>query len=408
MSILSQSPVSPKGEANDYEKASPTFSALLSPLEAHLPYLTRLTSRCNKPMTYTFNHQIRGLVYYHTEACSSAQDLLQAARCDRLANQLLVPASGLGESTFYEANATRGEKQMFELFARLSKTAAKQIGFTLPRHQGLIAIDGSFIDACLSMTWADYSRHKRKAKLHFGFDLNGAIPRKIFLSDGKADERPFVCDLLDKGQTGVMDRGYQDHARFDAWINQDKHFVVRVKKNIRYRILERLSFQARAYQPRGEAAISFFAKVLLGDADYRMTQPVFLVGFSACGKTYWIVTDRGDFSAEEIAYIYSLRWKIETFFAWWKKHLKVYHLISRSPHGVLIQLLAGLITYLLLVIYFHRRYDDKPCVTYLRQLRWDIRHEVQADIPIHIHIYVVCCLLIVSYLHKDLDHHAIF
>ena len=55
MSIQSQSPLSPTGEENEYRKASPTFSLLLSPLEAHLPYLTPLTSRCNKPMTYTFD-----------------------------------------------------------------------------------------------------------------------------------------------------------------------------------------------------------------------------------------------------------------------------------------------------------------------------------------------------------------
>jgi len=402
MSIRSQSPLSPQDEENEYAKASPTFSELLFPLEAHLPYLTPLTARGNKPMTYTFDHQVRGLVYYHIEACSSAQDLLQAAQCDGFVNRLLVPTSGLGQSTFYEANTTRGKKQMFELFSRLSKTAAKKVGLALPCLPGLIAIDGSFVDACLSMTWADYSRTKRKAKLHLGFDVNGAIPRKIFLSDGKADERPFVSLLLEKGQTGVMDRGYQDHTRFDTWIRQGKHFVVRVKKNIQYRILERLNVQPRAYQPQGEAKISFFAKVLLGDENHQMTHPVFLVGFSACGKTYWVVTDRDDLSAEEIASIYSLRWKIEIFFAWWKKHLKVYHLISRSPHGVLIQLLAGLITYLLLVIYFHRRYHDKPCVTFLRQLRWDIRHEAQADTSIHILIYGVCRLLIIAYQHKDL------
>ena len=370
-------------------------------------------------MTYTFAHQVRGLVYYHTQACTSAQDLLQAAQCDRLVNQLLVPPSGLGQSTFYEANATRGEKQMFELFDRLSRTAAKQGGLALPRHGGLIAIDGSFIDASLSMTWADYSCHQRKAKVHCGFDVNSAIPRKIVLSDGKADERPFVSLLLEKGQTGVMDRGYQDHTRFDDWIRQGKHFVVRVKKNIQYHILARLPKKKRIFQPRGEANICFFAKVLLGDVNHRMSTPVFLVGFSAAGKAYWVVTDREDLAAEDIAYIYSLRWHIETFFAWWKKHLKVYHLISRSPHGLLMQLLAGLITYLLLVIYCHRRYEDKPRLAYLRQLRWEIQHEAHAKpdlhlhlhlhlhihihIHIHIHAYRIWPLMIVSCHHKSLE-----
>ena len=208
------------------------------------------------------------------------------------------------------------------------------------------------------MTWADYSRHKRKAKLHFGFDLNGAIPRKIFLSDGKAAERPFVSLLLEKGQTGVMDRGYQEHARFDAWINDEKHFVVRVKKNIQYHILERLAFQPRAYQPRGEATISFFAKVLLGDENHQMTHPVFLVGFSACGKAYWVVTIcRGN--------CFHLFFEVEN------RNLlcMVEKIQGLSSHLISSRVVHILILYLLLVIYFHQRYDDKPCVTY-RQLKY--------------------------------------
>jgi hypothetical protein len=35
-------------------------------------------------------------------------------------------------------------------------------------------------------------------------------------------------------------------------------------------------------------------------------------------------TDRFDLTGEQIAFACKLRWKIETFFAWWKRHLKVY------------------------------------------------------------------------------------
>ena len=59
----------------------------------------------------------------------------------------------------------------------------------------------------------------------------------------------------------------------------------------------------------------------------------------------------------------------------WKRYLHVYPLIARSPYGLMMQLLSGLITYLLLVIYFHRRFDEPPSLSRLRQLRRDIRKE---------------------------------
>ena len=380
MSILSCSPLSPMVEEKGFPKGSPTFSVLLGPLEACLPYLTPLESGSNKPLTYTFAHQIRGLVYYHTETCTSAQDLLFAARCDGFVNRLLVPPSGLGKSTFYEANASRGSTQMIELVDRLSKKASKCVGRSYAELGHLVVIDGSLIGACLSMTWADYLGDVRKAKMHLGLDLSGSIPRKMILTEGRGAERPFVSHLLKEGETGVLDRGYQDHQRFDAWIAEGKHIVVRLKKNTKWEVIEALPFEKGT-------SIFFFSKVLLGDPVHRMTHPVYLIGFESRGKTYWIATDREDLTAEQIAFIFSLRWQVETFFAWWKKHLKVYHLISRNPHGVLVQLLSGLITYLLLVIYFHQRYGQRPCVKYLRQLRWDIRHETQP--PTLVHIYLV-------------------
>lgn len=380
MSILSCSPLSPHGEETPFVRESPTFSTLLAPLEAQLPYLTPLVSGSNKPLTYTFEYQMRGLVYLHTEACTSAQDFLSAAQHDPFANRVAVPASGLGESTFYEAISNRGTLQMVELLERLSKQASKIVGLSYAELGQLQAIDGSLIEACLSMTWADYRQKAPKAKMHLGLNLNQGIPRKMVLTSGNGAERPFVSAFLEKGETGVIDRGYQDHQRFDDWIEQEKHFVARLKKNTQYEILEDLPFQKGS-------SIFFFAKVILGGTAHQMVHPVFLVGFKSRGKLYWVATDRQDLTAEQIAFIFSLRWRIETFFAWWKRHLNVYHLISRSPHGVLVQLLSGLITYLLLVIYFHRRYGEKPSLERLRQLRRDIRHESCAPIHIHLHCY---------------------
>ena len=235
MSILSCSPLSPIVEEKVFPKESPTFSALLAPLKAQLPHLTPLESGSNKPLTYTFAH---------LSACGHAQA------------------------------------------GRLSKKAAKCVGRSYAELGHLVVIDGSLIGACLSMTWAAYRGDVRKAKMHLGLDLSGSIPRKMILTEGRGAERPFVSHLLKEGETGILDRGYQDHQRFDAWIEEGKHIVVRLKKNTKWEVIEALPFEKGT-----STSIFFFAKVLLGDPVHRMTYPVYLVGFKSRGKTYWIATD---------------------------------------------------------------------------------------------------------------------
>jgi hypothetical protein len=228
------------------------------------------------------------------------------------------------------------------------------------------------------MEWADYTETKNKARVHLCFDINSCIPRKITLTEGKGAERPLADMQLEKGQTGVMDRGYQDHQRFDLWQDEGKYFVCRIRKNTQKTVVTQLPIPENSN-------IFFFAQVYLGDQQHR-TQNIFrLVGFKVGRKLFWVVTKRGsatalfsnrtDLTALEIAIIYRLRWEIEKFFAWWKRHLNVYHLIARSPYGMMMQLLSGLITYLLLVIYFYWRYLEPPSLFRLRQLRRRIRIE---------------------------------
>lgn len=393
MSILTFSPESLTMPLASSAVVSPTFSTLVAPLESVFPTITPLESRSNRAITFTFEHQLKSLIYYHTEQYTSAQDLLQAMREDASIRCIMVPESGLGESTFYEANATRGAVQMLEVLDRLSKRVSKRLGIAHPELGDLVAIDSSLIEASLSMSWADYSESQHKVKAHLGFDLNRGIPLKLYLTEGKGAERPFVSLILKPGQTSVVDRGYQDHDRFDAWIEEGKHFVARIRKNTQWEILEELPFLKGTN-------IFFFAKVLLGDQNHRMRHPVYLVGFRNRAKVYWVTTDRNDLTAEQIAFIFSLRWEIEKLFAWWKKHLKVYHLICRNPHGVLLQLLAGLITYLLLVLYFHQLYGEKPSIRRLRQLRRQIRRETESVIylPIYICIQIDIRQLIKLYL----------
>ncbi len=260
---------------------------------------------------------------------------------------------------------------MIHVFENLRTQADGILPQSCPELGSLVGIDGSLIDATLSMYWADYRKGSKKAKVHVGFDINKGIPRKVFLTDGNGAERPFVGRLLDQGQTGVLDRGYQSHQRFDQWQRDNIQFICRIKAGTTKTVLKTLPTDP-------ESSVFFDAMVLLGTRNVNETQiPLRLVGYKIAGVKYWIATNRCDLTGEQIAAAYKLRWDIENFFAWWKRHLKVYHLIARSRYGLMVQIMAGLITYLLLAIYCHEQHREKVSIRRVRQLRIQIQNELR-------------------------------
>jgi hypothetical protein len=320
-------------------------------------------------------NQVDILVYFHLEEHHSGLHLLQVLKEDHFARQYIAPEKGIQKSSFFEDISSRGLEQMVELFGKLYTKAAQRLPKGHAELGNLTIIDGSLIDAVLSMYWADYRDGAKKAKVHMGFDLNRGIPKKIFLTDGKEDERPFVSKILTAGETGVMDRYYQRHKSFDEWQADGKHFICRIKAST-----HRHEIRRNDIKPGG--IVFYDAVVLLGTPYVNQTEKeVRLVGYQVDNVNYWIATDRHDLSAEQIAFSYKLRWNIEIFFGWWKRHLKVYHLISRSKYGLMIQMLAGLITYILLAMYCHDEYQEPVSVKRLREICINIRNEMSfADI----------------------------
>ncbi|MCB0197808.1 MAG: IS4 family transposase [Anaerolineae bacterium] len=350
---------------------TPSFAELLKPLQAILMTVSPFKSRGNKPLEVTFEHMLKSLIFFHLEEHTSGRHLLQILQEDAFARSEIAPPDGMKNSTFFEILNNRGLEQFLSVYQALQQQASHMIPKDFKELGDLVAIDGSLIDAVLSMTWADYRDGAKKAKVHLGFDVNRAIPSKIFLTNGKADERPFVDSILQPGQTAVMDRYYQHHQNFDRWQTEGKQFVCRIKANTRKVIINN-------NQPQSDSIVFFDAMVLLGSEYLNQTErPIRLIGYRVKGKIYWIATNRYDLSAEQVAEIYRLRWRIEDFFKWWKQHLKVYHLISRSYHGLMIQILAGLITYLLLAIYCHNQYNEKVSIKRVRQLRIQIQNEIR-------------------------------
>lgn len=349
-----------------------SFHKLYRPAQKILPKTPVLQSKGDRPLKMNFEDQLKALIFYHLEEHSSGRHLVQVLKQDGFARQHIAPEDGIEKSSFFEAVNSRGLEQLQFVYRNLCQEASVVLPARYAHLGNLTAIDGSLIDAVLSMTWADYRKHSKKAKIHLGFDINKGIPAKLHLTDGKAGERPFVSQILDPGQTGVCDRGYQDHVLFDSLQAEGKYFIIRIKANTVILLVRQNTI------PTG-SPVFYDAEVLLG-SDQNKTQtktPVRLVAYRINGTDYWIATNQRDLTAEQIAEAYKLRWEIESFFAWWKRHLKVYHLIARSQYGLMVQIYAGLITYLLLAIYCQEAHKERVSIKRVRELRIQIQNELR-------------------------------
>jgi len=347
---------------------------MIAPVLKRLKAQTILESRGDRPLQMTFDDQLKALIFFHLEEYSSGRELLQAFEQNDFAKECVAPPNGIKKSAFFEAINTRGLQQLGEVFTHLVKEAADVIPADYANLGNLVAIDGSLIDAVLSMEWANYQTGAKKAKAHIGFDINLGVPRKIYLTDGNEGERTFVDKIIDKGETAVMDRGYQCNAHFDAWQAAGKHFICRIREKTRKTVIRD--------NPINADSIVFYDKVvLLGTKDTNQSEKELrLVGYRVDRKDYWIATSRHDLTAEEVAQAYKLRWNIETFFGWWKRHLKVYHLIARSKYGLMVQLLGGLITYLLLAIYCREQHQEPVSIARVRELRNQMANDAALEL----------------------------
>ena len=187
----------PRSLEPDQKKLRPdSFFQFLQPLGNIIPQTPLLQSLGDRPLKMTFEDQLKILIFFHLEEHVSARHVLQVLEQDDFAREHIAPEDGIKKSSFSEAINTRGLEQFQFVFDKLSQKASGILPNRFPELGDLVALDGSLIDATLSMYWADHRKGSKKAKIHLGFDLNHGIPSKIFFTDGKGGERQLMPQHL--------------------------------------------------------------------------------------------------------------------------------------------------------------------------------------------------------------------
>src|SRR6056297_744855 len=161
-----------------------TIARLYIPFKSSLEHVPVLEARGNRPLQMTFEDQLKILTYYHLEEHSSGRHLLQVLAQEDFAATHIAPPGGIQKSAFFEAINSRGLEQMVHVYEDLQKqaTAKLPIAKNISDLGDLVAVDGSLINATLSMLWADYRDGAKKAKVHLGFDIGRGVPQKITLT----------------------------------------------------------------------------------------------------------------------------------------------------------------------------------------------------------------------------------
>ena len=320
------------------------------------------------------------LLYFFTPVLTSLRGLQQASDFEVVHRKLGLRRFSLG--SFSEAgwvfDPTLLQPIIEDLVGKLTRLDAN------PRLSALdfalTAVDGTLLHALPKMLWALWlSDGQRAAKMHLEFDILKGVPVRATITNGNGSERAVLRDNLTAGKLYVVDAGYVDYGLAAAIVEARSSFVLRVRDNTVYQVLEerpltpaaqragvRRDLVVRVGGPETPAlhgrALRLVEVHIPAPAPRpglhskgRPDRKTHLVRTEAGEHTLLLLTDLLDLEADLIAEIYRSRWQIEIFFRWFKKVLHAEHLLSLCENGVTLVAYCALIASLLVTLWTGRK-----------------------------------------------------
>ena len=330
------------------------YFKLLSKLLKRLENVGTARDKANSRKLYCDDYLSLLLLYFFSPVVTSMRALQQASELEKVQKLLGVERVSLG--SFSEAGSVFDPSMVGEIMRELALKAMPLVSNADAQAlKGLTAVDGSYFNSIAHTAWALWSTEQPAAKLHLHFSVFEGAPRQAIVTPGKCSEPEVLRNALEAGRLYVTDRGYQDYGLFRAIIDAGSSFISRVKDNIAFELQEERSL---SQSDRDAGVVRDFTVSRIGTSHHKdeIQQTLRIVIVSTIDDTgkvieLWLLSDRMDLTAEQIAMGYRYRWTIELFFRWFKQILGSRHLISTKENGITIQLYAGLIASLLVVLW---------------------------------------------------------
>jgi hypothetical protein len=278
--------------------------------------------------------------------------------------------SAVSRSTLADANEKRNWR-IYADFAQILILEARRLyagdSFGVELEETVYALDSTTISLCLSLfPWAHFRRTKSAIKLHTLLDLRGSIPSFLRITEARRSDVSLLDELLpEAGAIYVMDRGYVDFARLYNFTLAQASFVVRAKKNLRFK----RRYSRTVDRTTGLICDQTVVLVTARSADgYPEPLRRVRVRDLETGKAITLLTNNFRLSAWEIAELYRCRWHVELFFKWIKQHLRIKAFYGTSDNAVRTQIWIAICSYVLVAILKKRLHCELSLYTMLQIL----------------------------------------
>ena len=253
--------------------------------------------------------------------------------------------NGISKSQLSKLNNKRPYSIFEKVFYSILNTFIKSHRYDvyhdyIDRLYSILAIDSTFIETIVKGSGI-YQREKRRngIKVHTAAIASPyPLPLKAIITPANVHDSKVFDDLLWHINEYIFDNtvltfdlGYYDLYRFMELKEKGINFVSRVKKNADYTIIKEETFNSKIVRFRNGLELR-------------------LVSLDINNKRREYITDIMDIPEIYIYYIYMRRWVIEKIFENMKRILKITHLISRDLNGIINQVFATLISYIVLLI----------------------------------------------------------
>ena len=303
----------------------------------------------------------------YRESLRDIEVCLRAHRSHLYHSGLRGPAK---RSTLADANESRDWRIYADFAQSLIQTARSLYAdqeLDLDLDATLYALDSTTIDLCLSLfPWAQFRRAKSAVKLHTQIEIPSSIPVFIAITGGLVHDVSLLDAIsLEPGSFIVMDRAYMDFARLYRIQLALAYFVIRAKKDLRYKRRYSHSYdrstgvrsdqtvlltgpRSSIYYPSELRRISYFAEDL--------------------NRRFVFLTNNFSVSPQTIAALFKHRWRIELFFKWIKQHLRIKKFYGYSANSVKTQVWTAISVYVLVAIVKKRLGLEQDLYTILQVL----------------------------------------